>query len=133
MSNCIFCKIAQHEINSYTLYEDDKCIAILDLSQATYGHTLVISKEHAKNILEVSDETLMQMSKVVKNLSLQIKEKLNAAGINVLTNANEAAGQTVMHFHIHIIPRYDEHDGFKPQLANNEGKYDLEKIKQQIM
>lgn len=132
MSECIFCKIANHEINSYTVYEDEVCIAFLDLSQATYGHTLVVSKEHATNILEVSDQTLAHMSTVVKQLANTIKEKLGAKGVNILTNANKEAGQTVMHFHIHIIPRYDENDGFDPVFTNNEGKFDLEEIKQKI-
>lgn len=132
MSNCIFCKIANHEINSYTIYEDDVCIAFLDLSQATLGHTLVVCKEHATNILDVKEETLSHMSIVVKNLANTIKEKLNAKGVNVLTNANEEAGQTVMHFHIHIIPRYDENDGFDPKFVNHEDQYNLEEIKQKI-
>ena len=105
MSDCIFCKIINKEIPGKIVYEDDECMAFLDLSQATYGHTLVIPKKHYANILEVDDETLAHVMKIVKNLANQIVEKLDAKGVNVLTNTNEVAGQTVHHVHIHILPR----------------------------
>ena len=97
MSDCIFCKIINKEIPGKIVYEDDACMAFLDLSQATYGHTLVIPKKHYTNILEVDDETLAHVMKIVKNLANQIVEKLDAKGVNVLTNTNEVAGQTVHH------------------------------------
>ena len=108
MSNCIFCKIINKEIPGKIIYEDDVCIAFLDLSQATYGHTLVIPKKHFENILEVDAQTLAHVMQVTQNLAKQIVEKLNAKGLNILTNTNEVAGQTVHHFHVHILPRYDE-------------------------
>lgn len=110
MENCIFCKIANKEIPGKIIYEDDMCISFLDLSQTTDGHTLVIPKKHYKNILEVDDEVLGHLIKVTKKLANQIVTNLNASGVNILTNANEVAGQTVMHFHIHIIPRYNQDD-----------------------
>lgn len=110
MENCIFCKIANKEIPGKIIYEDDMCISFLDLSQTTNGHTLVIPKKHYKNILEVDDEVLEHLIKVTKKLANQIVTNLNASGVNILTNANEVAGQTVMHFHIHIIPRYNQDD-----------------------
>ena len=133
MSNCIFCKITNHEIGSQTLYEDDTCMVILDLSQSTRGHSLVISKQHYSSILEVDDQTLSHMMIVAKKMANQIKTSLNANGVNILTNAGETAGQTVMHFHIHIIPRYDDQDGFDPVFTNHEGEYDLATIKQEII
>ena len=111
MSDCIFCMIKDHQINSTVLYEDDICMAILDLSQATRGHALVISKVHYDSVLEADDEALAHMIVAAKRLANQIKKNLNAQGINILTNAKEAAGQTVSHLHFHIIPRYDQHDG----------------------
>ena len=108
MSNCIFCKIINKEIPGKIIYEDDVCIAFLDLSQATYGHTLVIPKKHFENILEVDAQTLAHVMQVTQKLAKQIVEKLNAKGLNILTNTNEVAGQTVHHFHVHILPRYDE-------------------------
>lgn len=108
--NCIFCKIINKEIPSKIVYEDDLVIAILDLSQATYGHTLVMPKKHYANIYEIDDDTLAHLIKVVKELAIKFKNKLHADGINILNNNDEAAGQTVMHYHIHILPRYKNDD-----------------------
>lgn len=108
--NCIFCKIINKEIPSKIVYEDDLVIAILDLSQATYGHTLVMPKKHYANIYEIDDDTLAHLIKVVKELAIKLKNKLHADGINILNNNDEAAGQTVMHYHIHILPRYKNDD-----------------------
>lgn len=108
--NCIFCKIINKEIPSKIVYEDDLVIAILDLSQATYGHTLVMPKKHYANIYEIDDDTLAHLIKVVKELAIKLKNKLHADGINILNNNAEAAGQTIMHYHIHILPRYKNDD-----------------------
>ena len=108
--NCIFCKIINKEIPSKIVYEDDLVIAILDLSQATYGHTLVMPKKHYANIYEIDDDTLAHLIKVVKKLAIKLKNKLHADGINILNNNDEAARQTVMHYHIHILPRYKNDD-----------------------
>ena len=110
MDNCIFCKIANKEIPGKIIYEDELCMAFLDLSQATYGHTLVIPKKHFANFLEVDQDTLSHLMKVVQNLSKQIIEKCDAKGLNILTNTNEVAGKTVHHFHIHILPRYNNEE-----------------------
>lgn len=133
MSNCIFCMINDRQINSTILYEDEICMAILDLSQATRGHTLVISKVHYDSILEADDEVVQHMILVAKTLANKIKVKLNAQGINILTNAKEAAGQTISHLHFHIIPRYDQNDGFNPIFTDQQGKWDLETIKNEIL
>lgn len=132
MDTCIFCKIAKKEIPGKYVYEDDVCIAFLDLSQVTPGHTLVIPKAHVSNILEADAKLAGHLFEVVTMLSQQIIKKMNAKGCNVLTNANEVAGQTVHHFHIHIIPRYDNQDGFQMHFENNEGKYDLDEIQAKI-
>lgn len=132
MSDCIFCKIINKEIPGKIVYEDDVCMAFLDLSQATYGHTLVIPKKHYANILEVDDETLAHVMKVVKNLANQIVEKLDAKGVNVLTNTNEVAGQTVHHFHVHILPRYDEKE-LKIKFTDHSQDVDLDEIYQKIV
>lgn len=132
MSDCIFCKIINKEIPGKIVYEDDVCMAFLDLSQATYGHTLVIPKKHYANILEVDDETLAHVMKVVKNLANQIVEKLDAKGVNVLTNTNEVAGQTVHHFHVHILPRYDEKE-LKIEFTDHSQDVDLDEIYQKIV
>jgi Diadenosine tetraphosphate (Ap4A) hydrolase and other HIT family hydrolases len=132
MDNCIFCKIGNHDIPGKIIYEDDVCIAFLDLSQATDGHTLVIPKQHFEHILEVDDETLAHVMKVVKKVALHIQNKMNAKGFNIITNMNEVAGQTVHHFHIHIIPRYCEEEGFKALYEDRSDSVHLDDIYQKL-
>lgn len=128
MENCIFCKIANKEIPGKIVYEDDLCLAFLDLSQTTNGHTLVVPKTHYQNILDVDKEVLSHLIKVTKKLTNQIITNLDAKGANVLTNANEVADQTVMHFHIHIIPRYNETDQIKIDFTDRSQEVDLDNI-----
>ena len=105
---CIFCMIANHEIPAKVVYEDEKYMAFLDLSQTTKGHTLIIPKVHYKNIFELGDDSL-DIMKVVKKVSTLLKDKLHPIGINIVSN-NERPLQSVEHFHIHLIPRY-KNDG----------------------
>lgn len=132
MEDCVFCKIANHVFESAYVYEDEICTAFLDLSQTTYGHTLVVPKKHMTNILDADDQTLSHLIKVVAKLANQVTKAVHANGCNILTNANEAAGQTVMHLHFHIIPRFDENDGFQMNFANHEGMYDLNELANKI-
>lgn len=127
MENCIFCKIVNKEIPGKIIYEDDICLAFLDLSQATYGHTLVVPKKHFENILEVDQNTLGHMMKVVQNLSKMIMNKCHAKGLNILTNTHEVAGQTVHHFHIHILPRYNIEE-LDIHFQDNSEKTDLNEV-----
>ncbi len=128
MSDCLFCKFANHEIPVNTIYEDDVCIAFLDLSQGGYGHTLVVPKKHFSDISTTDDEVLTHLIKVVKKITNHMFDVLpNCEGVNVLNNCKEVAGQSIMHTHIHIIPRY-KNDGFNLVPPNNEGKYDLTEI-----
>lgn len=106
--DCIFCKIANGEIPSKTLYEDDQFRVILDLGPATKGHALILPKEHAANLYELPDETAAAVIKLAKKMALIMKEKLCCDGLNLVQNNGEAAGQTVSHFHLHLIPRYKE-------------------------
>ncbi|MBR1478561.1 MAG: HIT family protein [Lachnospiraceae bacterium] len=110
--NCIFCKIANGEIPSRTVYEDDDFRAILDLGPATKGHTLILPKVHADNLYELPDKIGERLIPVAKGVAGLLKQKLTCAGLNLVQNNGEAAGQTVNHFHLHIIPRY-ENDGQK--------------------
>ena len=119
MNNCIFCKIINKEIPSNIVYEDDKFLAFLDIAKATNGHTILIPKKHSRNVLECDDETLSEMIVVAKKIALNLTSKLGADGCNILTNCNEVAGQTCFHFHIHIIPRYNDLDGFEPHFEQN--------------
>lgn len=123
---CVFCKIINSEISSYKLYEDDICLAILDISQVTKGHTLVIPKEHFDNIYDIKDTVLAHCIKIAKSIAIMLKEKTDCIGINILNNNEEQAGQTVNHFHIHIIPRYHANDYIKIEFLKH-GSINIEK------
>ena len=105
--NCIFCKIANGEIPSTTLYEDEDFRVILDLGPATRGHALLLPKNHFSNLFELDDETAQKAILVAKKMAGKMKAALGADGFNLVQNNGEAAGQTVFHFHMHLIPRYE--------------------------
>ena len=102
--DCPFCKIASGEATASIVYEDANVIAFMDLSPASDGHTLVVPKEHYENIYEVPEKLLTQMATVVKRISIAVKKSVNANGIKIIQLNGRAAGQVVMHIHIHIIP-----------------------------
>ncbi|MDO5133413.1 MAG: HIT family protein [Eubacteriales bacterium] len=105
-NNCIFCKIANGEIPSRTLYEDEKYRVILDLGPATRGHALVLPKDHFANIYEIPAEWAAGAIEIGQQMALRMRERLHTDGANLIQNNGEAAGQTVPHFHLHVIPRY---------------------------
>ena len=105
--NCIFCKIANGEIPSTTLYEDEDFRVILDLGPATRGHALLLPKEHYKNLFELDDEIASKVLGIAKKVGAKMAKALHADGFNLVQNNGEAAGQTVFHFHMHLIPRYE--------------------------
>ena len=123
---CIFCKIIDNEIPSSKVYEDEKILAILDISQTTKGHTLVMPKKHYTNITEIPSDELAYLMTKVQEIAKNLVNKLDAKGFNILINTNECAGQTVMHLHIHIIPRYSENDTIKIEFSEN--KFDLAEV-----
>lgn len=104
--DCIFCKIANGEIPSKTLYEDEAFRVILDLQPATRGHALILPKEHSANLYELPEETAGQLMRLAKKMACAMRERLNCDGVNLVQNNGEAAGQTISHFHLHVIPRY---------------------------
>ena len=104
--NCIFCKLANGVIPVNALYEDDKVKVILDASPATKGHALILPKNHADNLFELSDEDAAHITVVAKKVGKAIMEAFSPDGMNVVQNNGEAAGQTVLHYHTHLIPRY---------------------------
>ena len=107
---CIFCSIINGDIPSYKVYEDDRFLAFLDISQAEYGHTLVVPKKHFDTFLDMDDETSKDLIVLVKDLANKVKRATGASGINILNNNGKAAGQSVNHVHFHIIPRYENDD-----------------------
>ena len=105
--NCIFCKIANGEIPSVTLYEDEDFRVILDLGPASKGHDLILPKNHYANLFEMPDEVAAKVLPIAKKVAAHLKETLQCDGINLVQNNGEVAGQTVHHFHMHVIPRYE--------------------------
>jgi histidine triad (HIT) family protein len=128
---CIFCDIIDGKIPSSKVYEDDDVLAILDVSQVTYGHTLVMPKKHIENILEADENTIVKCSKVISSLSKQIIHNTGAVGCNILNNCGEVAGQTVHHLHFHIIPRYSENDCVSFNF-NESPKQDLNEVLEKV-
>ena len=104
--NCIFCKLANGDIPTNTVYEDEDFRVILDASPASRGHALILPKEHSASIFEIEDETLAKAAKLAKKVMAHEREVLGCDGYNLVQNNGEAAGQTVFHFHMHLIPRY---------------------------
>lgn len=108
--DCIFCKIARGEIPSATIYEDEAIKAFLDVSPAGKGHALIITKEHYDNIFQLDKETAGKVFGFATDLARAIKEDRKCPGMNIVQNNGEVAGQTVNHFHLHLIPRFPEDD-----------------------
>ena len=107
MSDCIFCKIINGDIPSTKVFENEHVLAFLDISQVTKGHTLVIPKVHKENIYELSPETAKLVFEVIPEIARAIKTEFSPIGMNILNNNGEAAGQSVFHYHVHLIPRQD--------------------------
>ncbi len=104
--NCIFCKIIAGEIPSAVIYEDEYFKAIMDISPAAKGHTVILSKRHAVNLFELDEDTAVKALPVARKIAKAIQAELHCDGMNLLQNNGEAAGQTIFHFHMHLIPRY---------------------------
>ena len=134
--DCIFCKIAGGDIPSSTVYEDEQFRVLLDLSPATKGHALILPKQHYANIFEIDENILRDLIVLAKKVASAMKETLNCDGVNIVQNNGEVAGQTVFHFHMHIIPRYKDDDqviGWEPHTSDPEVQAQLaEKIGQAI-
>lgn len=131
MSDCIFCKISNGEIPSAKVFENEHVLAFLDISQVTKGHTLVIPKIHKENVYELTSEIASNLFEAVPAIANAIKSEFNPIGLNVVNNNGEHAGQSVFHFHMHLIPRYGIGDGFGAVWKNNTNEYtgeDLQKI-----
>lgn len=104
--DCIFCKIAAGEIPSKTVYEDDMFRVIMDLGAASQGHALILPKEHYANLMELDEKTASQVMPLAGKIANAMMKSLKCDGLNIVQNNGAEAGQTVMHFHLHMIPRY---------------------------
>lgn len=121
---CVFCKIIKKEIPSYTIYENDDIIAFLDITQATKGHTLIIPKKHIATLLSCDDVIASKLMVATKHIANHLLTSLQAKGINIISNINEAAGQEVMHAHIHVIPRYSKNDHITISFTQSEQDFE---------
>jgi histidine triad (HIT) family protein len=106
--DCIFCKIVAGELPAAKVHEDDRTVAFMDISPATRGHLLVIPRAHARDLHEVSEEDLCACARTAKLLAARVRDRLGASGVNLLNSCGAAAWQTVFHFHVHVIPRYED-------------------------
>lgn len=119
MEKDIFCRIIDGEIPCYKLYEDDDVLAFLDISQVTKGHALVVSKKHFDNFLTTPQEIMHKVMDVAQRIGQVDIKLLGARGVNILANCYPEAGQTVMHFHVHVIPRYGNVNEIEITMKNN--------------
>ena len=128
--NCIFCKLANGVFPTNSIYEDENFNVILDASPATKGHALILPKEHYANMFEIDDDILAKAAKLAKKIMTHEKEILGCDGYNLVQNNGEAAGQTVFHFHMHLIPRYSDNNeskmiNWKPNEFSDEEMKDI--------
>ncbi|MCM3567894.1 HIT family protein [Neobacillus mesonae] len=123
MSDCIFCKIVNGEIPSHKVFENEHVVAFMDISQVTKGHTLVIPKIHKENLYELTPEIAKNIFEVVPKIANALKAEFEPVGLNLVNNNGEKAGQSVFHFHAHLIPRYGTGDGFGAVWKNNQNDY----------
>ncbi|MGG4490429.1 HIT family protein [Metabacillus idriensis] len=130
MSGCIFCKIVNGEIPGAKVFENEHVVAFLDISQVTKGHTLVIPKVHKENIYDLTPDIARNVFEVVPKIANSIKKQFEPVGMNILNNNGEKAGQSVFHYHIHLIPRYGKGDGFGAVWKTHTEEYTPEDLKQ---
>jgi len=132
--DCLFCKIANKEIPGYVVYEDENATAVLDVNPRAQGHTMVLPKAHAGNILELPDGQIEGVFKAVKKATDLLNKKLKPDGFTIGINHGRVSGQTVEHLHIHIIPRWaDDGGGSIHSVVDNKPEESLEEIKNKIL
>ncbi len=130
---CIFCKIANGEIPSKSIYEDEEFRVILDLGPATKGHALILPKNHYADLFELPEEIAEKVMVLAKKLGSRMVDKLHADGLNLVQNNGETAGQTVFHFHMHLIPRYKDDNQKIGWVPGKPGEEELEETQKQII
>ncbi len=128
--DCIFCKIVKGEIPCIKIFEDESVLVFLDINPVTKGHSLVVPKNHSQDIFDINDDDLQNVIIAAKHISEKLKNNLIADGIRISQSNGKAAGQDVMHFHLHVIPRYTN-DGLSnnPALTVHLPKADIEELK----
>ncbi|MGF6951550.1 histidine triad (HIT) family protein [Neobacillus sp. B4I6] len=130
MSDCIFCKIVNGEIPSAKVFENEHVLAFLDITQVTKGHTLVIPKIHKENLFELTPEIARNLFEVVPAIANALKKEFEPIGLNTLNNNGEHAGQSVFHYHMHLLPRYGKGDGFGAVWESNQSEYTFQMLEE---
>ena len=131
MIDCIFCKIINGEMPCYKIYEDERVLAFLDISNDANGHTLVIPKKHFENVFDCDEKELAYLIKIVQKIARHYKEKCGASGVNIINASGKVAEQSVFHLHFHILPRF-ENDGLKVFPKLNQNSLTLEEIAEKL-
>lgn len=130
--NCIFCKIISGEIPAHTIYEDGQFKVILDVAPATKGHALIIPKNHYANMYELPEDTAVEAIKLAKKMMQVMTDKLHCDGFNIIQNNGEIAGQTVFHFHMHLIPRYKDDGEILKYVSLHPSQEEMEETRKTI-
>ena len=130
--NCIFCKLANGEIPTNKIYEDDLFTVILDADPVSKGHALILPKNHYANIFELGDEEASKIFTLAKKLATHMKDVLHCDGFNILQNNGETAGQTVFHYHMHLIPRYKGGNEMILWNANHFSDEEMDELKEKL-
>ncbi|MBD5547658.1 MAG: HIT family protein [Lachnospiraceae bacterium] len=130
--NCVFCKIIAGEIPSHTLHEDEQFKVILDVGPATKGHALILPKHHYANLYELPENMAADAMRLAKKMMTTMTDKLKCDGFNLVQNNGEVAGQTVFHFHMHLIPRYKNDGEILKYIAGEPDQEELAQIKKTI-
>ncbi|ANU12482.1 histidine triad nucleotide-binding protein [Planococcus halocryophilus Or1] len=130
MTNCIFCKIIAGEIPSVKIYEDEHVFAFMDIMPLSKGHTLLIPKTHREFVYDMTPEEAGNLFAVAPKIAKAINETFQPEGMNLLNNNGAKAGQSVFHFHLHFIPRYDQTDGFGAKWITKEKEFTSERIQE---
>jgi histidine triad (HIT) family protein len=130
--DCIFCKIIDGEIPSVRVDEDDHTIAFMDINPWTRGHALVIPRNHSKNLYEIPEDDLARTAAAAKRLATRMRDQLGAEGVNLINSCEPAAWQTVFHFHIHVLPRYDGDPLRLPGRPQESDPDELQKIAEEL-
>ena len=128
MDECIFCKIASHSIPAYVVSENDEVMAFADINPATKGHILVIPKSHATNLFDIEEASFIKVLSLAKRIARVMPEVLGCSGINLFHSAGKIAWQEVMHFHLHIVPRYRREELQRPFVSTPANKTELKEI-----
>lgn len=130
MSDCLFCKIVAGEIPSLKVYEDEHVFAFMDIMPLSKGHTLLVPKKHCQDLFEMPEDVAANLYKAAPKVANAIKAAFDPKGMNTVNNNGAFAGQSVFHYHLHLIPRYDENDGLKVQWLSRQDEFSKEQLEE---